>query len=431
LRPWVNAAWIFGLSRLTLLLFWYLSVTVVPLLTPPKDIGVKLCSHLSTNLQCFVLSWWNWDVIHYVQIAHDGYIILPNTAYFPLFPLLIHSVGYLFAGSAIADYVAALILANGCFYGTLVLCYILVAQDFGPTIAKYTLIYLAFAPYALFFFIGYTESLFLLLTLAIFLLLHRGKPSDWWLAGLCGFLAALTHPTGIVLIVPFMVLFMQKFIVHTDTIDLASDSAKLLTIQATNRHSSLPSIGTAWELLSRMCVCPLHIRSWDWNAISAILATALVPTGLLTYMLYLWITTGNPLMFTVQEGLIWHHYTALPWTGTLSALQEIVRQGPFYVSDISDVLFTLLPVVALIIGWKLLPLDYSLFSLVLMLFVLCEPRQQEPLLAVPRLLLVAFPIYILFAIWSQNRRTAWHLILFCLLFFVIHIVQYAIYSWAT
>jgi len=313
-----------------------------------------------------------------------------NTVYFPFFPLLIRSVGFLLGGSVIADYAAGLILANSCFYGVLVLFYVLVSEDFGHTVAKYALTYLAFAPYALFFFIGYTESLFLLLTLAVFYFLRREKPLGWWLAGLCGFLGALTRPTGIILIVPFLVLFMQRFGIRT--------------------------------LLRR--------EHW-WQKVSAILSMALIPAGLLTYMLYQQIRFGNPLLFIAEEGRIWHHYTSFPWTGIFNAIQEIVMQGPYYLGDTSDVLLTLIPLVALIIGWKRLPLHYSLFSLTMMLFVLCEPRQYQPLLSVPRYFLVIFPIFILFALWSQNRCVAWHLMVPSVLLFIMHITQYAIYSWAT
>jgi len=377
---WKEAARIFGLSRLMILLFWYPCVTFVPMLTPAKNIVSKPCTNMTDNIRCFLLSWGHWDTVHYVQIAHNGYTMLSNTVYFPFFPLLMHSVGFLLGGSTIADYAAGLILANSCFYGVLVLFYLLVSEDFGHTVAKYALAYLALAPYGLFFFIGYTESLFLLLTLAVFLFLRRGKPLDLWLAGLCGFLGALTRPTGILLIVPFLVLLTQRFGIRT---------------------------------------------------LNAILSMALIPAGLLTYMLYLWITKSNPLVFSAEEGLVWHHYTALPWVGMFNAIQEIVKQGPYYVEDTSDVLLTLVPIVALIVGWKQLPLHYSLFSLMMILFVLCEPRQEEPLLSVPRYLLVAFPIFILFALWSKNRRVAWHLMVPSILLFITHITQYAVYSWAT
>lgn len=354
------------------------------MIIPHQYILSKVCTNITNNIPCFLLSWGHWDTVHYVEIAHNGYTILSNTVYFPLFPLLIHSVGFLLGGSTIADYAAGLILANGCFYGALVLFYLLVCEDFGHTVAKYALVYLAFAPYALFFFIGYTESLFLLLTLAVFFFLRRGKPLDWWLAGMCGFLAALTRPTGILLIIPFLVL--------------------------------LP--------------CAIRFRP-IYHTLNTILPMAFIPAGLLIYMLYLWITFGNPLLFSAEEALAWQRHTSFPWVGILNAIQGIITQGPYYVGDTSDLLLTLIPLVALIVGWKQLPLHYSLFSLMMMLFVLCEPHQYEPLLSVPRYLLAAFPIFILFALWSKNRRVAWHLMIPSLLLFLTHITQYAIYSLTT
>jgi len=381
---WKEAARTFGLSRLIILLFWYSCVTFLPMIIPHQYILSKVCINITNNIPCFLLSWGHWDTVHYVEIAHNGYTILSNTVYFPLFPLLIHSVGFLLGGSTIADYAAGLILANSCFYGALVLFYLLVYEDFGHTVAKYALVYLAFAPYALFFFIGYTESLFLLLTLAVFFFLRRGKPLDWWLAGMCGFLAALTRPTGILLIIPFLVL--------------------------------LP--------------CFIRFRP-IYHILNTILPMAFIPAGLLTYMLYLWITFGNPLLFSAEEALAWQRHTSFPWVGILNAIQGIITQGPYYVGDTSDLLLTLIPLVALIVGWKQLPLHYSLFSLMMMLFVLCEPHQYEPLLSVPRYLLAAFPIFILFALWSKNRRVAWHLMIPSLLLFITHITQYAIYSLTT
>src|SRR6266550_4351130 len=290
---WKEAALIFGLSRLTLLLFWYICVTFVPMLTPPKYIASKQCMHLTSNMSCFLLSWWHWDTLHYVEIAHNGYTMLSNTVYFPLFPLLMHSVGFLLGGSTIADYAAGLIIANSCFYGVLVLFYLLVSKDFGHAIAKYTLIYLAFAPYALFFFIAYTESLFLLLTLAVFLFLHHGKPLDWWLAGLCGFLGALTRPTGIILIVPFLVLFIQRFGIRTGAIP------KGHTVNWAPTDGGKPLDAHTPRNLLPIGRDPIY-RVRGWCALNAILPMAFIPAGLLTYMLYQWITFGNPLLFSAQ-----------------------------------------------------------------------------------------------------------------------------------
>src|SRR6266480_4848526 len=344
---WKEAAWIFGLSRLMILLFSYLAVKFFLILPPPgfmMYIGPKNCIN---NIMCFLLSWWRWDAVHYVQIAYGGYSRTLLTVFFPLFPLLIHCVGFLLGGSIIADYAAGLILANSSFYGVLVLFYHLVSKDFGHRVAKYALVYLAFAPYAIFFFVGYSESLFLLLTLAAFLFLRRGKPLDWWLAGLCGFLAVLTRPTGIILVIPFLSLFMEKFGIHT--------------------------------LLAR--------ENWR-EKLNALFPIVLIPAGLLTYMLYQWMAFGNPWLFTVEEVHVWHRSLSFPWVGFFTAIREVVT-GEQLLSrwNLRDTVFTVLPLVALILVWKRLSLHYRLFSLTMILSLLCEPAQKLGLMSVPRFLL--------------------------------------------
>src|SRR5260370_18151302 len=142
---WKEAARTFGLSRLIILLFWYSCVTFLPMIIPHQYILSKVCTNITNNIPCFLLSWGHWDTVHYVEIAHNGYPILSNTVYFPLFPLLIHSVGFLLRGSTIADYAARLLLANGCFHGPLLLFYFFGFQDFRLTIAKHLRFYLPFS----------------------------------------------------------------------------------------------------------------------------------------------------------------------------------------------------------------------------------------------------------------------------------------------
>jgi hypothetical protein len=78
------------------------------------------------------------------------------------------------------------------------------------------LFYLAFAPYALFFFIGYTEALFVLLCLLTFYCLqkaiHTHKMIYWLLAGINGFFAALSRSQGVLLAVPFFIVFLQQYL---------------------------------------------------------------------------------------------------------------------------------------------------------------------------------------------------------------------------
>jgi hypothetical protein len=153
----------------------------------------------------------------------------------------------------------------------------------------------------------------------------------------------------------------------------------------------------------------------------------LIPAGLLTYMLYQWLTLGNPWLFAIEHADIWKRSLAFPWVGFINAIQLVVSGGSLV--GLTDTVFTLVPLVALIIGWKLLPLHYRLYSLTMILFVLCEPSQKEGLMSVPRLLLVVFPLFILFAIWSKDRRIACYLMIPSVIFFIIHTMLLASYSW--
>ena len=209
-----EAAWVFGLSRL-LILIGSLSIYLLPVLIPHFTqytmwkVPYKGGSYTPT---AYFFSWLRWDGGVYANLAFRGYRYPPDVAFFPLWPLLEHFAGLLLGGHfPISYYLGGLVLANLCFYFALVLLYCLLIKDFDRAIARRTMFYFAFSPYALFFFMGYSESLFVLLSIAVFLLLRRGNPLDWWLAGFLGFLATLTRSTGLLLAIPFLVIYAQRF----------------------------------------------------------------------------------------------------------------------------------------------------------------------------------------------------------------------------
>src|SRR2546423_916737 len=105
---WKEAAWVFGLSRLIILLISYRSVMLFPIskFNLRSYIVIKNCP---SDIRCFLQSWWRWDAVHYVEVAYYGYHYdKSNTAFFPLFPLLMHNLGTLLGGSITADYTAGL-----------------------------------------------------------------------------------------------------------------------------------------------------------------------------------------------------------------------------------------------------------------------------------------------------------------------------------
>jgi hypothetical protein len=351
---WREAAYPFLLSRGLIVFLTYVATAYLPLSgqTIPQDPASRL------------LAWYHWDAAAYIRVAQQGYSISADAAFFPLWPALMHTLGGLFGATPVAYYWAALLLANACFYGVLVLLYHLLSGDFTPATARRVMYYLAFYPYALFFFAGYTESLFLLLCLAVFVLVRRDDTRSWWLAGGAGFLAALTRPTGIVLVIPLVVIAVQRF---------------WLSDQQAHR---LP---------------------W-WRKLLALAPAALVPAGIGTYMLYLGVSKGNPLLFSVVELANWHRYSTFPGTGIILAVQAI-GSSAVPALNVLDLIFTLLPLGILAAGWKHLPPRYTIFAVCFALLTLSLPvAGPEPLASAPRYLMVIFPVFVIAALWGAHPR---------------------------
>lgn len=392
-----EAGWIFLISRLILLVITYIGTS--QFVQQGTQQGTFIGPHECVfNLKQCLLSWDFWDVGVFVDIAHGGYAHRPAyqynlSAFFPLWPLVMHTFAGSLSNSFTSLFFTGLVLANVCFYFALVLLYYLVHTQFGPIVARDTLFFLAMSPYALFFFIGYSESLFLLVCLAMFFFLYRGRFLDWWLAGLCGFLAALTRPTGIVLTIPFLAILVQRFWPYRRTL-----------------------LGTHWRQL-----------------LNATLPLLLIPLGLLLYMIYLYIVMGDPLAFSHWEAVTWGRHLTFPWMGIINDLYYLFILKNSFTYNLTDLLFTLIPLTALLVSWKRLPLHYNLFALVTILFSLSSPRDgfPRPLSSSPRFMLVIFPIFIIFAIWGQHPRIRCILMALSVSLFTINALLFLSHGWVS
>src|ERR1700694_4342630 len=276
ISAWKEAGKVFLLSRLLFFTTTCFSIYVLPQLSAryAQHLGYDVRWRFSTPaINQLVFSWQRWDVGAFLNISYFGYRHTPDVAFFPLWSLTQHLGGLLLGGSfPNSFYFAGLILANILFYFVLVLLYNLLSEDFDPALARRALFILAFSSYALFFFAGYSEPLFLVLCLSVFLLLRRGRTGDWWLAGILAYLAVLTRSSGVALGLPYLVMFYHHF------------------LQA-NRRSE-----TNWR-----------------QKLSAFAPIAFIPAAVLTYMFYLYLIKGSPLIFHVQEETIWHRQFTWPW----------------------------------------------------------------------------------------------------------------------
>jgi hypothetical protein len=192
----VLAAAVVG-TRLPVLLFGALAVTIVGTIPPPAAEAVwRVSSHELTNMLA------RWDTFFYYTIATDGYHWDPavfrhyNVVFFPLYAMLMRWGGAVLGGHPL---LAGLIVSLAAFTGALAVLYRLACLDLGEDYAWRVVLLISTFPYALYYSVAYTESLFLLLSVGAFYAMRRRRLG--WVA-VCGLAAGLTRPNGFWLALP-------------------------------------------------------------------------------------------------------------------------------------------------------------------------------------------------------------------------------------
>lgn len=356
--PISDIIWLFVGTRLLLVLVTYIGFILFPV--PPHVYPV-----VPVDVTGLLTSWNRWDAVHYTQIAQFGYQSIYDTAFFPLFPLLIKGIALLFGNQG---YIAiGMILSNLALLGTLFVLYQIAVDALGEQVGRRTLLYLCIFPTAFFFFAAYNESLFLLLTASAFLAMRRQK---WWLAGILGFLAALTRSAGLFLVIPFLwELWMAR---ETITGSEQSTIRKLLDV--------LPRV----------------------------LPVVLIPLGTLLYCVYCWKAFNNPFAFAAVQSH-WDRHLTWPWVGIWEALREIFRIQPFgsfyEVHLLLDLTATVGFIALAILGWRRLRTSYSIWVALLLFYTLISPAiaQADVLVSNQRFVLEMFPAFITLAALSVKH----------------------------
>jgi len=344
---------LFIATRLALIAITYVGYI---LLTAPKY------STTPVDSLALLTTWNHWDAANYTRIAQYGYQTHFDLAFFPLFPFLITCISHVLGGWSYL--LVGTLLSNGALLGVLFLLYKLAAQAIGEgaigeQIARRTVLYLCIFPTAFFFFAAYNESLFLLFFLGAFLALRQQR---WWLAGLLGLFAALTRSAGILFVIPYLYEVWDT------------------------RHTA----PTLTKKLRRL------------------LPIAFIPMGTLIYSVYCWIITGNPLTFVTIQDHSGRHLT-WPWVGLWQAITALLFAQPFGSANQAHLLLdlgsTLGFLVLTILGWRRLPTSYSLWTAVLLLYILLEPALDKPdiLLSNQRFVLEMFPAFITMAILGVHH----------------------------
>jgi hypothetical protein len=148
--------------------------------------------------------WVRWDAGWYITIARRGYEYnmhdASSVAFFPLFPMLMRSLGWL--GLDLAA--AGILISNACFFAGLWVLHRFVQKEFGrPQLAGLAISFMAFGPAALWCSVGYSEALYFLLAVAFCRALWSKNPG-WGV--ILGLLVGLTRSNAITLALPALVL---------------------------------------------------------------------------------------------------------------------------------------------------------------------------------------------------------------------------------
>lgn len=302
---------------------------------------------------------WNcWDTVHYLTIATQGYPNYWETAFFPLYSLLIRVVMLL-----IHDPLkAGLFLSNFTDLIVMVVFYQLLKEDFGHKIAQRAVLYLALFPTAFFFLAAYNESLFLSLALLCFYHQRRGQ---WWWAGLWGFSAMLTRSVGLVLLIPFCYEYL--------------------------RQNWFQGKKLSFHVLSIGCI----------------------PAGLFLYALYCYRRYHDILAFSHAQAH-WSHYFALPWVGMIITISNITQQHDLlsfypmrsFIELVPDLFILVLLILSIVGPWrfKRQHLSYVLYGWAIYLFLQLWPEVSVwSLQSMSRYMLEVFPAFIILAKLGKYR----------------------------
>ena len=293
-----------------------------------------------------------WDAVWYLAIAEDGYP--PDeprrAAFFPLYPLLVRAADAV-VGQPLA---AAALVSVACFAAALVLLHRLTALELGPDAARAAVWALALFPAAVFFSAGYSEALFLALSVGS---VYAARTGRWAWAGVLGALGAATRSAGVVLVVPLALLW--------------------------------------WSTR------PRRARDAAW--------VALVPAGLAAFCGWLALHGVGPLApFHAQE--TWFRHFAGPfagaWHGAGAAWDGLQRldDAPAR-ADVVLFAFLLLALAALAGAFRRLPAAYGAYALCALALPLSWPVEPQPLMSLPRFLAVLFPLFMSLGAWlSEGSR---------------------------
>lgn len=297
------------------------------------------------------------DGVWYLSIVRAGYedsmSRATNIVFFPLYPLLVRAA----TATGMDAATAGIVLSNLFLVLGVLLLARLIDLELGAGPARRAAIYLLVFPTSFFFSAVYTESLFLVLTVAAFLAARRRR---WWLAGCAGGLAAATRLPGVALVVPLAFEYLQQ--------------------------------------------AKFQLRRVRLDA----LALAVIPVGLAVFAWYCASSFGDPLAFLHNQTL-WHGRPthAVPGLGLMIGVAKaILRPDPSihpFPLNLLYVASAVLAVGCIVLSFFVLRPAYGIWGLVV-LFISTGHGRIDSL---PRYVLALLPMFAVLGLVGHRRGAHW------------------------
>jgi 4-amino-4-deoxy-L-arabinose transferase-like glycosyltransferase len=339
--------------------------------------------------------WARWDSVWFLRIAEHGYGSAKGAAaaFYPLYPATVALLGRALFGHYV---LAGILVSLAASFASFLLLYRIAEERLGADGARRAVLYLAVFPFALFLQAVYSESLYLLLTLAAFMLAERRR---FLLAGTVTGLALLTRPTAAAL---------------------------------------LPALALlAWRERDRL---------------RALASLAIAPLLFAAYPLYLWAAEGDPWQF-LHAQRIWSRH--LSPVGPLGGIWDGLRAGwagveqlasgshthvywapvqdadPIRVAvlNLEALAFLVLFVVLAVIAWRRFGAPYGLFAALSLAIPLSVPSERWPLLSLPRFGLTIFPLFLALAVLGGRPRAHTAIVAVSSLLLGVSVAQWALWQW--
>lgn len=356
-----------------LFLTLYISTKILPLQNNFIGGGV---SNYTQNY--FFWVWGNFDGEHYLSIAHKGYQDL-TYFFFPLYPMLISLLSKFIGNDLAALNVSGILISITSFVLSLVGFYKLLKIDFDEKITKISILLLILFPMSFYLVSIYTESLFLALTVWSFYFARKG---NWAMAATLGCLLTATRIIGIVI---------------------------------------LPALLVEWYSSRK----PERVAKQTFPY-----TLLVIPLGVVSYMYYLKLKTGDMLEFITNVGVFGaqrsDHFIYLPqvfYRYIFKILPNLhTTYFPIVFSTFMEFFIGLSLLIVIIYSVRKIRFSYWIFLTLGYLI----PTLSGSFSSLPRYVLVLFPIYIILANLISKSRLL--LFAFTVISTILLVVSFALFA---